>query len=303
MPHSEAELLLAQVYTYVWDCWFRPYRSEIAWRQSLIKFVVPKPLKLLPPITCSSAMVDKVKQLHANFCAGAERTRSFRASLDDEQDKAMQARDWKHYSIPIVPRGRPVIRTSSWDFQITHPWDIRVVVMPNGVDTGLSASMDLSLVSEAERLDIVCDGTGRLQAVETTLRSATQFLMALEQREADIFGSTPDPHASPCDVTESPSYRSAQRAGVLWNSNTMGPLHTPTSAWIDVHKYATWTGPGLEQREAFERRFDFYWADASLQREFRARGRPECLIRITQPSNPAVLDGSRGKQAGDASTQ
>lgn len=31
-----------------------------------------------------------------------------------------------------------------------------------------------------------CDVIGRLQAVETTLRSATQFLMALEQRKADF---------------------------------------------------------------------------------------------------------------------
>ncbi|KAM3498082.1 hypothetical protein MY10362_008588, partial [Beauveria mimosiformis] len=53
----------------------------------------------------------------------------------------------------------------------------------------------MSLVPEAGRLGSVCDGTGRLQAVETNLRSATRFLIALEQREADIFGPTPDPHA------------------------------------------------------------------------------------------------------------
>ncbi|KAM3449291.1 hypothetical protein MY3296_007067 [Beauveria thailandica] len=89
-----------------------------------------------------------------------------------------------------------VIRTSSWEFQTTQPRDIRVVVISTGVQTSLGAPVDLYLVPEAERLDSVCDVTGGLQAIETTLRSTTQFLIALEQREADIFGSRPRPHKS-----------------------------------------------------------------------------------------------------------
>ncbi|OAQ95667.1 hypothetical protein LLEC1_07679 [Akanthomyces lecanii] len=283
---GEAQLLLAQLYGFTWDRWFRPYRSEIDRRQFLTKPIVP-PATTLPTKTCSLATVDWVKKLHANFCTRAERIKAIEMSdTDTLRDKIWMDRNL-YFMQPLFFAVVIILRSGVYDFESTSDiGTIPVVIASTSIEQDLSAPIDFSLIPEAEWLDKACDSDGRTHAVETTLRAAIDFLILLEKREARAFGLKPGPVESTRSIADEdnndPIARAARELG--WDDNTMGPLQGPSPAWVDAAKYHTWTGRGLLARKKFDNMLRHYRRAANYERDFLRQHNQEWLSLIKQQS-------------------
>lgn len=82
---------------------------------------------------------------------------------------------------------------------------------------------------------------GIMDIVRTTLKTAVQFIIGLENREMRAFGMHPSPSLlDDCiDIQE-------EARGLGWDQSVHGkiPLDLPTSTWVDKRQYQEWTGAG-----------------------------------------------------------
>ncbi|KAG4259821.1 hypothetical protein FPRO03_12471 [Fusarium proliferatum] len=116
---------------------------------------------------------------------------------------------------------------------------LKVLIVLTGETKGLSAPISFASIadkSEARTLN-------GLEAVETNLETAVDFVMELEYREEDVFGLQPDPVAASrgmCPFTQEPLHEWVQRwAGRLgWKG---GKIVGPSSPWVDMNMYIAWT--------------------------------------------------------------
>ena len=84
------------------------------------------------------------------------------------------------------------IRTSAFTLETSDISTIPVLIVRTGIEAGLSAPINLGTIAEGDRTESTVDSQGSLSAVEITLGAAITFLIALEQREAAVFGIKPD---------------------------------------------------------------------------------------------------------------
>lgn len=121
---------------------------------------------------------------------------------------------------------------------------LKVLIVLTGETKGLSAPISFASIaakSEARTLN-------GLDAVETNLETAVDFVIELEHREEDVFGLQPDPVAASggmCPFTQEPLHEWVQhRAGRLgWKG---GKIFGPSSRWMDLNMYIAWTGSGAQ---------------------------------------------------------
>ncbi|KAJ6784483.1 hypothetical protein PWT90_05604 [Aphanocladium album] len=240
-----AQVLISRVFLHIYDRWFRPYRSEIDRHQFLTKTIVPPPMSL-PPQTCSLAMVDWVRRLHANFCARVEYTKSLYKSEEEEQSGQQF-----YFMQPVFSAVAVALRTRQFTLEHEDVATLRVVVISTGREENLSAPVRLDSIPESEVLDVVHDPDDHIVAVETTLNAAITFLLALEKRETEAFGLIPDPVETTRFATLPPHRIVWTAASHGWDSDVMGPLNGPSSSWVDTGKYPAWTGLGADSRKQF----------------------------------------------------
>lgn len=257
-----AQLLISRVFLYTYDRWFRPYRSEIDRQQFLTKTIVPREMAL-PPQTCSLAMVDWVRRLHANFCTRAEYTKSLHQS-EEERKSGQQF----YFMQPTFSAVAVALRTSQFTLEHQDVATLRVMVISTGKEENLSAPVRLDSIPESQVLDVVYGADGHIVAVETSLSAAITFLLALEKREAEAFGLKPDPVATTRFAAFSVDRIVKTAASLGWDSDVMGPLEGPSSSWVDTEKYPAWTGGSALERKYFLRKVNYHqWmADYELQK-------------------------------------
>ncbi|KAK3936049.1 hypothetical protein QBC46DRAFT_396064 [Diplogelasinospora grovesii] len=261
-PSLLPDLLLEVLHNYLYDRWFRPYRSELEYGQFLAKTIVPRPPSL-PVGAGLSDVVDVIIPVHAAISSRAEEARLALKELDPNLpndtlvDPKVPKKYWRglrrsrslsgiirHQEFFIVqPLFRAlaiVIRNESFGAEISDIGQLSVLVVRTGAEEGLSAPISFDPI--AHKISSFACGSRGETAAETTLGTAVDFVMDLEKREVTAFGPRPDPVASTKDL-EDGLFRGpivldqARRLG--WGDE---PLVGPSSRWVDPEKYPEWTG-------------------------------------------------------------
>lgn len=262
--YSRVESLMANLHNYLYQRWFRPYHSEIEYGQFLAKaFLIEE--TSLPRETCSQSIVDLTRALNASICKKVDQAQnSLKACTDAEEDDDRGGLDWTRNLTQVIrdqdffilqPLFRAVavaIRAEHFDSQVADiPIEcLSVLVIRTGVEDGLSAPIIFDLITEDLRKDILLGSDGKISAVETTLKSAVDFLLGLEQREVMAFGLRPDPIESTRNLES--GFLGQWGKGLLCKAKDLGwnedwePLEGPSSSWVDTEKHPTWSGPGAD---------------------------------------------------------
>lgn len=201
------ELFLILLQNYLYKQWFRPYQSDIEYRQFIGHIIVTKPTPL-PDQTCSKSMVDLVRRLHANTCARVNKAQDAAKGLADyahDPDEQSRRLSWYgHYSQapaatvireqdffilqPLFRAIAVVIKLDTEDLSkgwIRGTGDVKstsVLIIRTGVEHGLSSPIIFDSITEEQRTGVLFGEDGALSAVEITLETAVTFLLMLEQR-------------------------------------------------------------------------------------------------------------------------
>ncbi len=256
---SVMQLLLVELLRYTYQCWFRPYRSEVDRGEFLTK-VNMVPRRPLPRKTCSQEMVDSIRIWSANLCARVEDTKSREVGVDEEH-----AGRRLYFMQPLFRAVAVAIRASAYTIETHDISTLPVLIVRTGIEEGLSGPIDLTMITEGDRLGSVVDQSGRVSAVETKLDAAISLLMALEQREAEAANAALDPVKSTVYMTNWWVDLAAGAAEALgWDANTMGLLQGPSSSWVDEEKYPSWSGHGHESSVRYQQNCQRYRARAEI---------------------------------------
>ncbi|KUI56308.1 hypothetical protein VP1G_03749 [Cytospora mali] len=286
-------LLINDLLYYVFRKWSRPYRSEIEYGRFLAKVIVPLPSRL-PEETQPKDMVALVKGLNASVCAGVENTQNAARALniyarktklyglagrlagwiEYERSRAQIIRDKNNFIL------QPLFRAVAIAIRVVH-YDPKVIIgrMPvlivrTGIEDGLGAPINFDSIAPHLRMVVLSRAKGVISAVETDLETAVGFLMDLEQREIAAFGLRPDPLEttrdlqSGCLESRESLLRTAKELG--WNKE-MGPLEGPSSNWVDMERYPTWSGRGFDSYSMYQQTFKLVRRNS---KEVRGRGNP-----------------------------
>ena len=251
--------LLVAIHNYIYRHWFRPYRSEIEYGQFLAKLFAPRSL---PPVNTTSlgALADLAQDLTSAICTKVEQVQHLAQQLIghdlDEQEEKLGTgpigREIDQFILdqeffvlqPLFRAIAIVVCNSSLDIESPSIPQLSVVIVRTGIEDGLSAPITFDSIADkiTKSLD---SASGEARAVQTTLETATTFLMELEQREIAAFGMRPDPVTSTKGLESGyllgrdELLRRARRLG--WTDD-MGLLEGPSSNWVDETLYPVWSG-------------------------------------------------------------
>ncbi|KAI0192449.1 hypothetical protein F4808DRAFT_475823 [Astrocystis sublimbata] len=184
-----------ELHNYIYRGWFRPYRSEIEHERFLCKFIhvygFPQDTKLSLPITAAA-----MTMVNQDVCAEAEKTRRRIHHMIVSRNLG---RTWNTDHLErtrfhiIQPLFRAIlILVAGWDYQLQDSSAVGPIpahLVLTGITDGLSAPITFESISGKIDAD-VRDASG---TVKTTLETAVDFVMGLEEREAAAFGLRPDP--------------------------------------------------------------------------------------------------------------
>jgi len=205
---------------YIYRRWFRPYRSEIDADQFACRFIMPKGL----PPGSGPASMDVVMALvkfnsilceHVSACTQkcTEReSTSFDANLATSNDIPSSK---SRFLNPIFQALLIIVPSDEYKNEdSTTVGRFPVVLFRTGIEDGLHAPISFKSIAPATE-----------NAVLTTLETAVDFVMALEAREAAVFGIWPDPTAI---------------AKIKTDENGNELTRQPSSQWVSDEKAAEW---------------------------------------------------------------
>lgn len=262
-------LFLIRLQNYLYTRWFRPYYSDIEYGQFLARIFVPRPIPLRSQ-PCSQQMVDFVTCLHSNTCARVDKAQDrARALADLEHDPEEQGRklNWRpdvykpasmaireqdYFVLQPLFRAIAMVIHFNIDASSRDISDVRtmsVLIVTTGVENGLSAPISFDSISEDLRTDVLCGDEGEVIAIETTVETAVDFLMELEQREIAAFGVRPDPIESTRNLGIGycqPRDELLEIAAELGWKGDLQILKEPSSTWVDKERYPRWSGSGAK---------------------------------------------------------
>ncbi|KAI1173536.1 hypothetical protein F4777DRAFT_600537 [Nemania sp. FL0916] len=226
---KDQSLLNLVLHNYIYRRWFRPYRSEIEHGRFLYKSIVAfsfpeKETWLSQSTTAAIVSVNK------DICAETEKTRlKFQQMLDTGASFPYYSREAyeKNQFYILQPLFRAMlILVSSWDYKLEDSstlGTLPVYLVLTGITDGLSAPITFESIAGKIDTDIkTTPGTAK-----TTLETAVNFVMGLEEREAAAFGLRPDPVES-------------------WKLLGYKEKEEPTSRFVDPERYPHWGGLGHE---------------------------------------------------------
>ncbi len=252
IPSPNGLLLRMVLHNFIYRRWFRPYRSEIERLQFICKFIAPDGLAELTP---SQATINTLLSLNRAICAEVEtRRQAYKNEIElssiNQTALSLTLAEVKNHELYVL---QPLFRammivTCSYDYHnegSNSVGKLPVFLVRTGIEEGLSGPITFDSIQGN-----ICHGLGdnNGDAVETTLEVAIDFVLALEAREAAVFGLHPDPAA----VWEADE----DRLGVL--REVGGDVVGPSSNFVDEDKYPQWQGEGEVQDSrimaAYERR-------------------------------------------------
>lgn len=267
--NQSSSVLLFALHNWLYQQWFRPYRSNIEWGQFIAKiFECTIPFKYLRPDCLTKwqglgdspeDVIDMTIRLNRLVCdrietsqkhiLSEERPDSTRCNgLVPEQSFRDLQRDQSCFILqPLFRAIMIVIQEQSFTIDMTDIGGLMVYLVLTGVEHGLSSPISLESVEKDLASKSIYDREGRLRAICTTLKTAYTFIRELECREEAAFWQRPDP------VQDSKGLR----AGYLTTAESLQgladelgwrsewePLEYPSSRWVDTTLTPKWEGGG-----------------------------------------------------------
>ncbi|KAI1395483.1 hypothetical protein F4819DRAFT_505556 [Hypoxylon fuscum] len=240
------------LHNYVYRRWFRPYRSEIEHQRFLCKFITPQDLpNEYPP---SHSTISTVVSLNRAICAEVEKTRRRfdKLLVSDRQavprSSMMMDETRFHILQPLFRAILILIPSQNYHHEDSGAIGrLPVLLVLTGVTDGLSAPITFDSIAN----NIEGYAEEKPETVKTTLKTAIDFVLDLEAREATALGLQPDPVAS---------WKPSHCFYSNWQETQAGePPAGPSSRFVDMEKFPEWSGGGqwydsdymvkLEQRE------------------------------------------------------
>jgi len=227
------------MHNYIYQRWFRPYKSEVDRGQCLTKVHLPS-ASPLPSPTCSLAMVDLVRKMSANLIARIKNVKSHELSLEEEEAKQVF-----YYLQPTFEAIAISIRAVNFNYEAPDVANLPVLIVRTGVEHGLRAPITLDTIPSAARINECTDHNGALVAIETRLEMAVTFLVELEHREAEATASSSVLNIAQItkdmtkDVVGNEVAWAAEELG--WDTASMGALNGPSSSWANPERYKDWS--------------------------------------------------------------
>ncbi|KAH6895695.1 hypothetical protein B0T10DRAFT_587183 [Thelonectria olida] len=223
-------LLLYKLNSWSYKQWFRPYQSDVEYRQFTTKVFLPGALPCgTPPLQIANAVVENT----ASICNSVETIQQHVRENDPDQLSRL-------YSKEVVDQPNTKQLIQDQEFYILQPlfraisllvdgsafvpgYDISglpVLIVLTGVEDGLSGPIEFPP-------NFPVMGEDKINAAATSLVEAFNFLFYLEERERLFFGVRPDPVESTRNLRIPSLLQSAENLG--WE----GPLPAgPTSRWV-----------------------------------------------------------------------
>ncbi|KAK4154115.1 hypothetical protein C8A00DRAFT_14749 [Chaetomidium leptoderma] len=203
----------------------------------------------------SEAAISALATFHGILCAKTEEcwreSRAHHARWVEEDP--VGANSWSikvprhesHLLRPLFRALMAIVCCADYDGEdSTTAGRFPVCLVRTGVEDGLSAPISFHAEVVAHRMKYLSDNV-----VETTLEAAVDFIMALEAREAAVFGIQPDP----ASVVEVPMDEEGHELTRL-----------PSTQWVSDEKAAEWGWCGKG------RYWDEVWGARFEQRAFRS---------------------------------
>ncbi|CVK87799.1 uncharacterized protein FMAN_05351 [Fusarium mangiferae] len=217
------------LHNYLYRRWFQPYLSDIDHGECIA--MVMKPIDQ-PRTSNDHDAVSHVLDVHSMINRRLD-------SIEHETPPFYTTRPLFRAFFIAIP-GR------NWGgcAALENIASLKVLIVLTGETKGLSAPISFASIADKSKARTL----NGLEAVETNLETAVDFLMELEHREEDVFGLQPDPVAASrgmCPFTQEPLHEWVQdRARRLgWKG---GEIVGPSSRWVDMNMYIAWTGFGAQ---------------------------------------------------------
>lgn len=248
-------------------------------------------------------MIDFVTALHSNTCArvdAAQERASELAGLAHDPEEQLERLNWSHdvyfkpaaiaireqefYVLQPLFRAIAMVIRFNTNAHYEDTMDVRstpVLIIRTGVEDGLSAPISFDSISEDLRTGVLCGDDDKVTAIDTTLETAVDFLLGLEQLEIAAYGHRPDPVESTqslelgyCEARDE-LFKTALRLG--WNED-MKILKEPSSTWVDTERYPEWSGLGADKDKMMKH--GIFGADGRQAIIMTSRGYPSRLLRL-----------------------
>ncbi|KAK4096608.1 hypothetical protein N658DRAFT_480341 [Parathielavia hyrcaniae] len=257
-------LLRMVLHNYIYRRWFRPYRSDIEHQRSICKFILPKDLpehdNMEPSGSPPESAITTLVAMNKAICAEADTRRRVYAERLAAGDEMVSGEslisgigDLRCHLIQALFRALLVIvnyRYYETDDDSTTVGRMPLFLVHTGIQDGLSAPISFSSI--ADKID---GYKGEAQAVvKTTLETAVDFIMGLEQRELGAFWLQPPFPTSGMMIAEARVQP--------WGDE---PLTGPSSRLVNTEEYPQWSGKG----EDVDRRMMTGW-ERHARRRFEA---------------------------------
>lgn len=252
VPTSKAHLangqglLLIVVHNYIYRKWFRPYRSEIEWDRFITKVIVPpRQVDSCDPLTS----VHIATSMNARICAQikarlSSTPRPVEQHMAAEHEEYIDTDVYKLQS--LFHAVAIIIRGEDYSNLIQDIGQLPVSIVLTGLqdpENPLSAPITFEHIASKVH---AYNGTPD-QVARTTLETAIEFVMDLEEREITATGLRPDPYRTtqnrPDGGLTAPVYFDMQARDLGWGNE---PLMGPSSEWVDVMQYPEWSGDGAD---------------------------------------------------------
>ncbi|KAL6860833.1 hypothetical protein J3F83DRAFT_747691 [Trichoderma novae-zelandiae] len=260
-------LLLQTLHNYLYEKWFRPYKSEIEYVRFIAKTFLPE---LMPEDLRPGPLASLAVSVHAAICKRAQEARDAvkNLSLQSRRDcwdppppncpKTLGRGAYATMHLGRIIRHqeffllRPLFRALIIIIRLEEYRDkdmdiaqLPVLLIRTGVEDGLSAPISFEPIGHQIQ-SVVRDTAQGKTAVRVALEVAVDFVLSLEKREIDAFGHQPDPIVSTRDLEDGGL---ADRSGILERARQLGwgdePLAGPSSAWVDTKIHTGWCGGGV----------------------------------------------------------
>jgi len=235
-------LLCMVLHNYVYRRWFRPYRSDIESHRFLCKFITarhlpddglnapPSPSVVKTLMAMNNAVCAKAEALHLSY---AERLTAGDKATADTLRYIGRIKDLKFYKIQSLFRALLIIVDPQYykPDSSTTVGRLPVLLVRTGIEEGLSAP--ITFESIADKIGGYLHNGEPQMTVMTTLETAIDFAIGLENREREAFGRQ-------ANADEVPAYYKEE-----WQRQWPDvPLPGPSSQWVDTTQDSEWSGNG-----------------------------------------------------------
>ncbi|KAG7284649.1 hypothetical protein NEMBOFW57_009257 [Staphylotrichum longicolle] len=247
LSYGFLQLLPIALHNYLYRTW-----SSESKRTPLVRHCSPpmNPVKVARvAASVSSALCARVEATQRKILERPNRTYDEMEALRVELGREYWQPIQDHKFLLLQPLFRAlaiVIKSADYNTSVPAIAEIPVLIVLRGVEDGLSAPITFNSIADRIR---VCHQAGdAIQVAETSLATAVNFAIDLENREVAALGPRPDPAETGKDPRRSCFLAPGEALMLVQCDGWEGEEapEGPSSSWVDLDVYPHWTGGGAK---------------------------------------------------------